>query len=194
MGRTAFKGRLWQTYLVVGALCLGVFVYVDGKVFPQVDFHSAVANATSGSAAQHQKPDTAPSNQMINILTKNLADVDGLFDMVVLPDGAGDGQFTVSAMVDLDTGESDGQSVNQQVNAAVDAYYQDIYTSQQPVSQAELTFMQDGNIVGQAGLGKNAYEKLAATTTAGNIATALMRGTQVAGDSANAAWLEVENS
>ncbi|MFD1674644.1 hypothetical protein [Alicyclobacillus fodiniaquatilis] len=194
MGRTAFKGRLWQAYLVVGALCLGVFVYVDGKVFPQVDSHSAVANATSGSAAQHQKPDTAPSNQMINTLTKKLADVDGLFDMVVLPDGAGDGQFTVSAMVDLDTGESDGQSVNQQVNAAVDAYYQDIYTSQQPVSQAELTFMQDGNIVGQAGLGKNAYEKLAATTTAGNIATALMHGTQVAGDSANAAWLEVENS
>ncbi|WAH35348.1 hypothetical protein [Alicyclobacillus dauci] len=184
--------RPWQFYVVTGALLLGVFAWVDGKLFSAIP--NSFGTGTSSKAAPTSS-DPDPSDAMIDDLTNHLGNVNGLNDMVVLPDGKGQGQYVVSAIVDLSEatdGQTSNPGVTQEISALVDAYYRDIYSTNEPVSEAEITFMQGDSIVGSSGLGRDAYEKMATTTMNGDLASTLVSSSPVQNDNSQDAWLEIQ--
>jgi hypothetical protein len=197
--RTAAGGkhvRSWKFYAVAGALLLGVFVWANGHVFQGVSvgshlfsLGSSVAEGTSSDS------DAAASDSMTSALADALGNVTGLNDMAVIPDGNGGGQYLVSAVVSL-TGTSSGGgttgSLQNAMDTSVDTFFKDVYGTDQPISQAEITFqLQDGTIVGTAGLGKDAYAKMASTTLQGDLASTLNAMSPVQENSSSDAWFEM---
>lgn len=187
--------RPWRFYLVAGAVCLGVFVWADGHLFAgNSSGHGAVEITEKTSAPATNGPDAAISNQAMQALAEKLGDVDGLNDLVVLPDGTSGHGFNVSATVDLGAQATAATSTQAAIDKAVDTFYRDVYTSGQPISQAELTFTNDNLIVASSGLGKTAYEQLASSTMNGDLAAALAEAKPVDESSSAEEWLEMKST
>ncbi|MDI9259136.1 hypothetical protein [Alicyclobacillus sendaiensis] len=153
----------------------------------------APAGQRAGGAIQTTQ--AAPSNAEIEAIAASLADVPGLYDLAVLPDDRGDGQFVVSAMVEVET--PSGQAPNPTVafrdmRAATDAYLSDLYLLKEPIAEAEITFTEGGTIVGTAGLGRTAYEQLASRATGEDLAGAMEQAHQDDTGVDQACWIELK--
>lgn len=180
--------------LTMGALFVGVFVWADSKIFP----NASIVTSTSATQMSGSSPasDPVPSDAVIAKLTNAVANVTGLNDMAVLPDGTGDGKYVVSAIVDVTesgTGVTSSTVVQQDVDALVNNYFQDVYSVSAPVSQAELTVTEDGQIVASAGLGNVAYQSLATTTMQGDLAAELLSGPVRNDNSSDEMWFEMKS-
>lgn len=133
--------------------------------------------------------DTAASNAMIKQLTAQLAKVQGLNDMVILPSGSQNGNYFVSATVDATQATGLNSSW---MNADVNAFFRGVYNAGEPIDMAELTFASGTQIIASAGLGKLAYENMETSTLSGDIASALkVRNVTDNGDSLRAAWFQI---
>lgn len=95
-----------------------------------------------------------------NGVMNTLSNVQQLDEVVVLGDPSQNG-YDVSATVDL--GDAPVLSANEtaQIKADVDAFFKDLYTTRRDIKQAELFFLQNGQAVAGAGVGSDAYQKLA---------------------------------
>ncbi|WP_157070983.1 hypothetical protein [Alicyclobacillus acidiphilus] len=195
--RTPSRRRRTLTGLIAIAALLAVgYGLVEEQLFPSADRGTGGQSQTvlaSNTVVSNEAADPAPSDASLAKLTKALANVSGLYDMAVLPDGLGDGSFVVSAMVDVS--EANGSvpsasSADETMNRMVDRYFQDVYSVDMPISEAEVTFTEDGTMVGSAGLGKAAYKSLASSAMNGDLASALLSSPMNTNNSAQEEWLE----
>lgn len=155
----------------------------------------ARVSAGAGQRAVASVADAALSNAAIDTIAASLADVPGLYDLAVLPDGRGDGQYVVSAMVEVETGTGGVPSPTaafRDMRADTDAYLGDLYMLNEPIAEAEVTFTEGGNIVGTAGLGKEAYEHLAARAAGEDLADAMQSSPQDDSGVEGACWIELK--
>ncbi|SIS89565.1 hypothetical protein [Alicyclobacillus vulcanalis] len=135
----------------------------------------------------------APSNAELEAMTASLADIPGLYDLAVLPDDRGDGQFVVSAMAEIQTpsgGVPNPTEAFRDMRAETDAFMSDLYLLQEPIAEAEITFTEGGNIVGTAGLGRTVYHELATHTAGEDLAVAMEGEPQDETNVTRACWIE----
>lgn len=192
--------------LIVAALGL-LYLVVDGttngwKMDPWRLVHNSSFPAISSqsgngtSTSQSTWPNTNDiSNAVVNQVTRSVSNVSGLNDIVVLPDTK-PGTYTVSAMVDLgDADENVPALWDRSVDDAVDTYFQDLFSNQFHVSEAEVYFTLDGNIVASAGLGADAYHEVAtvADTGEGGLAAVLRSMHSDSTDDMNNHWLALKS-
>lgn len=183
------KSVWWGATALAVALLAG-YALTQNRLLPRTNGASSVPVAAGRTTA-----DTAPTDAMVNTVTSALANVSGLYDMAILPDGLGDNRFVVSAMVDV-SGQNGAippsGTADTAMRSLVNAFFRDVYSLSEPISEAEITFTEDGTLVGTAGLGKDAYDSLATSTMNGDLASALASSPQRDASSANEEWLELK--
>ncbi|GMA59085.1 hypothetical protein GCM10025858_35880 [Alicyclobacillus sacchari] len=139
----------------LGAAALAVafvagYVLLQDRLLPRTSETSPVSAVTMGRTTA----DPAPTDAMVSTVTSALANVSGLYDMAILPDGLGDNRFVVSAMVDV-SGQNgaipSANTADMSMRSLVDAFFRDVYSLSEPISEAEITFTEDGTLVGTAG-------------------------------------------
>lgn len=152
------------------------------------------SNQAATSNSVDEGADPAPSNADIQTLTQTLGNVTGLYDMAVLPDGLGDRAFVVSAMVDVSDangGVPSSTTAKTEMSTLVDTYFRDVYSVHMPISEAEITFTEDGTMVGSAGLGEQAYHSMSTSTMNGDLASALLSSPMQTQNSPTESWIEL---
>nr|WP_230087850.1 hypothetical protein [Alicyclobacillus mali (ex Roth et al. 2021)] len=148
-----------------------------------------------GVSAAVAPVEAAPSEAEMETIAASLADIPGLYDLAVLPDDRGDGQFVVSAMVEVETpaGTISNPTVAfRDMRAVTDAYLSNLYLLKEPIAEAEITFTEGGTIVGTAGLGRSTYEHLATRASGEDLAEAMQGAAQDATGVDHACWMELK--
>ncbi|AEJ43340.1 hypothetical protein [Alicyclobacillus acidocaldarius] len=153
------------------------------------------ASGVRGAGEVVMSTEAAPSDAEMDTIAASLADIPGLYDLAVLPDDRGDGQFVVSAMVEVETASGqlpDPTVAFRDMRADTDAYLSDLYLLKEPIAEAEITFTEGGTIVGTAGLGRSAYAHLAARTAGEDLAGAMEGAHQDDTSVDEACWIELK--
>lgn len=179
--------------MAVAFLALCGYMWAEHALSQGVPVRAASGGGGGRGAITAAEP--APSDAMIDTIAASLADVPGLYDLAVLPDDRGDGEFVVSAMVEIET---DGGGVPaptaafREMRAYTDAYLTDLYMLREPIAETEITFTEGGTIVGTAGLGREAYEHLVARASGEDLAGAIENSSQDDTGVENACWMELK--
>lgn len=187
--------RTWRM-VVMGAILIGAFVVADSRLFhgqPTTSGNGLPLATSTGVVSG--KADVAPSNALVQRVTEAVGNLSGLDDMAVLPDGIGDGGYLVSAIIELSdvaNGNLSSANLTTVMKAMVDQYFKDVYAVSSNITQAELTFTIDGQLVGSAGLGKDAFQSMATSTMHEDIASALLNGPTRDNGNANEMWMQIK--
>jgi hypothetical protein len=160
------RTRVWRVGAAMVVVLGAAYAILDTRLMqgdPSIAAWVSSGEFSLATAVQSAFQSTSAGNvpdAAVAAITNHVGQVQGLNELVVTPADTGQG-YDVSATVDL--GENPAVSYaawSKTVKQDVPAYFQDVFGSGQPVQEAEVYFLLDGNLVAGAALGASAYQAL----------------------------------
>lgn len=108
------------------------------------------------------------SDAVVAKVAQSLSNVLGDNDELVVLPATGSTGVTVSATITLDGGDPSSTNWKQTVSDDIGQYFTDIYTLTQPIENAQVYFLQNGQLVAGAEVGRQVYKQLTDTTGTGS--------------------------
>ncbi len=147
-----------QIRILAFAVLLGLLGVSSGRVIRF--FHAQMGPGVFMKTVQ---PSTDVPDSVVRVVTNSVSNIAGLEEMVVLPAKSGSG-YSVVAQVDLGPSVSDAAAASEKIQSEMAKYFTDVFSVQQHITEAQMYFMTNNQIVASAGLGSAAYHKLAVST------------------------------
>ncbi len=193
MAVSARSAAGWRIGLGLAAALALVYAYSIHTLLPSGVAGSRLTAATGGVSAS--AANNVPNSAVVAIANQ-LGGLQGRSpELVVTPSSTGTG-YDVSATVDLgDSANTSSATWTPEVKHDVPVYFQGVFSSGQPVEQAQVYFTVGGQIVAGAAIGRASYEALtaSASTGAGWLST-LSSLPAITGEGANDRWFEIANT
>lgn len=172
--------KLVYKFGLVLMLLGGLYVWTNQQVF------SGFALASRPSALGGDSLSGNVSNQSMQQIVQSVGGIDGLEDLTVLPDSGGAVEVTADLQISDFKG---GELTDDEIRNVVNAYFGRLFALSTTVRQAEITFLDEDQIVGGAGLDKKTFQQLTARTS-GRESLSDLLGALTSLDSTNV-WLSL---
>lgn len=193
------RGPGWRLGVTLVTAFAVLYAIVDGSTQEPVPGVNSSTGASQTleqnilSAFQVTTSGDVPSSVETAVVSR-LQNVKGANELVVTPSSSGAG-YDVSATVDLGDDENISYGTwAAMVKQDLPSYFEGVFGSGQPIQQADVYFLLDGQIVAGAALGATAYQTIDSATSAnGSNWVTAMAGLPVdTTEGPNARWFEME--
>jgi hypothetical protein len=179
-------------WAVIGLLAI-TYALIEAKVMndsPSLSVHTMLQEQSAIGMTSGLDVPASVETDVMDRLTKV---VNGLDEVVILP-LAGERGYQVTATVDLGyPSDFDPVRAKPFITNCANQFFQSLYSSHQPIVDAEIYFQSNGVTVAGAGLGKNAYHRLSKGVdhSGGDIVTAMSTAVESESGSADDAWFAI---
>jgi hypothetical protein len=181
-----------SAWVVIGLLA-AAYTLIDAKVIddsPSLSVHTMLQEQSAIGMTSGLDVPASVETDIMDRLTKA---VNGLDEVVILPMNHSSG-YQVTATVNLGyPSDFDPVLAKPLITKSADQFFQSIYSSHEPIVDAQIYYQSNGVTVAGAGLGRDAYRKLSEGVFhgGGEIVSAISTATDSASGSTEDEWFEI---